>query len=173
MHERSVGYSASAERTTLHFATISLICVYNNRSDVPNEAARDLDTVQGQALHPELAAATHRIARPSAGPVNIHERVLRSMMVPGQNHRDPWFASFFKDVLADTKYVFQTTSGTPFVFTGTGTGGWESALTNTLSPGDKVVTFRYGQFSHLWVDMMQRLGLDVTVRSSSCSSCLP
>lgn len=46
---------------------------------------------------------------------------------------------------------------------GTGTGGWESALTNTLSPGDKVVTFRYGLFSHLWIDMMQRLGLDVTV----------
>lgn len=46
---------------------------------------------------------------------------------------------------------------------GTGTGGWEAAITNTLSPGDKVVTFRYGQFSHLWVDMQQRLGLDVTV----------
>jgi alanine-glyoxylate transaminase/serine-glyoxylate transaminase/serine-pyruvate transaminase len=46
---------------------------------------------------------------------------------------------------------------------GTGTGGWESALTNTLSPGDKIVTFRYGQFSHLWIDMMQRMGLDVTV----------
>lgn len=46
---------------------------------------------------------------------------------------------------------------------GTGTGGWEAALTNTLSPGDKIVTFRYGQFSHLWIDMMQRMGLDVTV----------
>ena len=46
---------------------------------------------------------------------------------------------------------------------GTGTGGWEAALTNTLSPGDKVITFRYGQFSHLWVDMQQRLGLDVQI----------
>ena len=53
--------------------------------------------------------------------------------------------------------------GTPFIFPGTGTGGWEAALTNTLSPGDKVLTFRYGLFSHLWIDMMQRLGLDVTV----------
>lgn len=59
--------------------------------------------------------------------------------------------------------IFGTTQGTPFIFPGTGTGGWEAALTNTLSPGDKVVTFRYGQFSHLWVDMMQRLSLDVTV----------
>jgi alanine-glyoxylate transaminase/serine-glyoxylate transaminase/serine-pyruvate transaminase len=56
-----------------------------------------------------------------------------------------------------------TQRGTPFIFSGTGTGGWESALTNTLSPGDKVLTFRYGQFSHLWVDMMQRLGLEVEV----------
>jgi hypothetical protein len=59
----------------------------------------------------------------AAGPVNIHERVLRAMNVPGQNHRDPWFAPFFKDVLHDSKYVFQTEHGTPFIFTGTGTGG--------------------------------------------------
>lgn len=63
-------------------------------------------------------AAALPIAPP--GPVNIHERVLRAMNVPGQNHRDPWFASFFKDVLADSKYVFQTQAGTPFIFTGTG-----------------------------------------------------
>lgn len=85
------------------------------------------------------------------------------MAVPGQNHRDPWFAPFFKSVLNDSKYIFRTETGTPFIYPGTGTGGWEAALTNTLSPGDKVVTFRYGQFSHLWVDMMQRLGLDVHV----------
>eukprot|EP01023_Acetabularia_acetabulum_P057287 TRINITY_DN666_c0_g1_i1.p1 TRINITY_DN666_c0_g1~~TRINITY_DN666_c0_g1_i1.p1 ORF type:complete len:444 (-),score=85.09 TRINITY_DN666_c0_g1_i1:811-2142(-) len=95
------------------------------------------------------------------GPVNIHERVLRAMSVPGQNHRDPWFNQMFMDILEDTKVLFQTERGTPFIFPGTGTGGWEAALTNTMSPGDKVVTFRYGQFSHLWVDMMVRLGLDV------------
>lgn len=97
------------------------------------------------------------------GPVNIHERVLRAMNVPGQNHRDPWFAAWWKEILEDSKLVYGTTQGTPFIFSGTGTGGWESALTNTLSPGDKVLTFRYGQFSHLWVDMMQRLGLEVEV----------
>lgn len=80
---------------------------------------------------------------------------------PSANHRDPWFQPFFKDCLEDTKFLFQSTNGTPFIFPGTGTGGWEAALTNTLSPGDKVLTFRYGQFSHLWVDMMERLGLDV------------
>ena len=65
-------------------------------------------------------------------------------------------------ILEDTKMIFGTKEGTPFIFPGTGTGGWEVALANTLSPGDKIVTFRYGQFSHLWVDMMKRLGLDVS-----------
>lgn len=97
------------------------------------------------------------------GPVNIHDRVMRAMAVGGQNHRDPWFASVFKEVLEDSKWLYQTKDATPFIFPGTGTGGWEAALTNTLSPGDKVLTFSYGLFSHLWIDMMQRMGLDVTV----------
>lgn len=85
------------------------------------------------------------------------------MHVPGQNHRDPWFADFFKRCIEESKIIYQTKEATSFIFPGTGTGGWEAALTNTLSPGDKVVTFKYGLFSHLWIDMMQRLGLDVTV----------
>jgi len=96
------------------------------------------------------------------GPVNIHENVQRAMQVPGQNHRDPWFAGFYKKCLEDVKWLYQSKKGTAIIFPGTGTGGWEACLTNTLSPGDKVLTFRYGQFSHLWVDMMERLGLDVT-----------
>lgn len=59
--------------------------------------------------------------------------------------------------------LFGTTKATTFIYPGTGTGGWEVGLTNTLSPGDKILTFRYGQFSLLWVDMMERLGLDVQV----------
>jgi len=91
---------------------------------------------------------------------------MRSMTRPAQNHRDPWFNPWFKSILEETKTIFKTKEGTTFIFPGTGTGGWESALTNTLSPGDKIVTFRFGQFSHLWVDMMQRMGLDVTVIES-------
>ena len=97
-----------------------------------------------------------------AGPVNIHDAVQRAMVQPSQNHRDPWFPPFFQQILEDSKMIFGTKEGTPFIFPGTGTGGWEVALANTLSPGDKIVTFRYGQFSHLWVDMMRRLGLDVS-----------
>ena len=61
------------------------------------------------------------------------------------------------------KYLFKTEAGRVLMFPGTGTGGWESCLTNTLSPGDKVVCFRYGVFSNLWIDMAQRLGLNVIV----------
>ncbi len=75
------------------------------------------------------------------------------MIVPGQNHRDPWFADVFKSVLHDTKYIFRTTAGTAFIFPGTGTGGWEAALTNTLSPGDKV---RRGAGRSPWGDGPRR-----------------
>eukprot|EP00959_Pyramimonas_sp_CCMP1952_P366964 7686071-Pyramimonas_sp.AAC.1 len=95
------------------------------------------------------------------GPTNIPDRVQRAMMRASENHRDPYFANFLNPIFEDLKYLFQSKTGKPFIFAATGTGAWESALTNTLSPGDKVVAFRYGQFSHLWVDMAQRLGLDV------------
>jgi hypothetical protein len=75
---------------------------------------------------------------PDLGPVNIHERVLRAMDRPSYNHRDPWFPPFFSAILQDLKMIFGTTKGTTFIYPGTGTGCWESALTNTLSPGDKV-----------------------------------
>ena len=74
---------------------------------------------------------------------------------PGSNHRDPWFPPFFAQVLEDVKFIFNTTEGSSIIYPGTGTGGWEASLQNTLSPGDKIVTFRYGQFSHLWIDQMQ------------------
>ena len=99
----------------------------------------------------------------TAGPVNIHASVQQAMDRPAQNHRDPWFNPFFSSILEDSKMLFGTTTATTFIYPGTGTGGWEVGLTNTLSPGDKILTFRYGQFSLLWVDMMERLGLDVQV----------
>ena len=103
------------------------------------------------------------------GPVNIHDSVLREMDRPGSNHRDPWFAPFFAQVLEDSKYIFQTKNASTVIYPGTGTGGWEASLQNTLSPGDKVVTFRYGQFSHLWVDQMQ---VGVPVDLTHAASCV-
>lgn len=103
------------------------------------------------------------------GPVNIHERVRQALNVPNFNHRDPWFGKWLVQLQADTRVIYNTDQEkgsdkiTPFIFSATGTGGWESAIQNTLSPGDKVVTFRYGMFSKLWVDMMEALKLDTHV----------
>lgn len=85
------------------------------------------------------------------------------MMRPSENHRDPYFANFITPIFNDVRYLFQSTLGQVYVFCATGTGAWESALTNTMSPGDKVLAFRYGQFSHLWIDQAQRLGLNVDI----------
>lgn len=97
------------------------------------------------------------------GPTNIPDRVSRAMVRPSENHRDAHFSNFLNPIFDDLRYLFQSKKGQPFIFPSSGTGAWESALTNTLSPGDKVVAFRYGQFSHLWIDQAQRLGLDVEV----------
>ncbi|HSB53319.1 MAG TPA: aminotransferase class V-fold PLP-dependent enzyme [Gemmatimonadales bacterium] len=97
------------------------------------------------------------------GPTNTPDRILRAMHVPMEDHRSSSFPDLAGPLLRDLRKIFKTEQGQVIVFPGTGTGGWESALVNTLSPGDKVLSFRYGQFSHLWIDMMQRLGLDVTV----------
>ena len=98
------------------------------------------------------------------GPTNIPDRVQRAMLVAMEDHRSSKFPDLSTSVLHDLKKVFKTTEGQVFIFPSSGTGAWEAALTNTLSPGDKVLASRFGQFSHLWVDMAQRLGFDVEVQ---------
>ena len=94
------------------------------------------------------------------GPTNVPDRVQRAMMVAMEDHRSSRFPDLTKSLFEDLKKVFKTETGQIFMFPSTGTGAWEAAITNTLSDGDKVLTFRFGQFSHLWADMMGRLGLD-------------
>ncbi len=95
------------------------------------------------------------------GPTNIPEDVRRAIDVPMEDHRAPDLPDFIRPLLTDLKKIFQCTRGRALVFPGSGTGGWEAAMTNTLSPGDKVLASRFGQFSHLWIDLCQRIGLDV------------
>jgi alanine-glyoxylate transaminase/serine-glyoxylate transaminase/serine-pyruvate transaminase len=95
------------------------------------------------------------------GPTNTPDRILRAMHVAMEDHRSSIFPELPLGLFAELRKIFKTKDGQPFIFPASGTGGWEAALCNTLSPGDKVLSFRYGQFSHLWIDMMQRLGLDV------------
>jgi alanine-glyoxylate transaminase / serine-glyoxylate transaminase / serine-pyruvate transaminase len=107
------------------------------------------------------------------GPTNVPDRVLRAMHVAMEDHRSSSFPSLTKPLFADLKKIFKTESGQCFIFTGSGTGGWEAALTNTLSPGDKVLSARHGQFSHLWTDMAQRLGLDVQILDTEWGDAAP
>jgi alanine-glyoxylate transaminase/serine-glyoxylate transaminase/serine-pyruvate transaminase len=97
------------------------------------------------------------------GPTNIPDRLRHAMNVQTMDHRAPDFVEVFAPVLEDTKKVFATTEGKIITFPASGTGGWEAAVTNTLSPGDKVLIARYGMFSHKWIDLCQRHGLDVQV----------
>ncbi len=97
------------------------------------------------------------------GPTNVPEKVRQAMNVPMQDMRAHDFGALTLPIFADLKRVFDTTTGTVFMFPGSGTGCWESAITNTLSPGDRVLMARHGQFSHLWVEMAERLGLAVDV----------
>ncbi len=97
------------------------------------------------------------------GPTNIPDRVMRAMMVSMEDHRSPKFPELTRELMPGLKKVFRTERGTPFIFPSSGTGCWEAAVTNTLSPGDRVLAARFGQFSHLWIDMCTRLGLDVQV----------
>ena len=95
------------------------------------------------------------------GPTHIPTVVQNAMNVPMEDHRAPDFPELVKPILRDLKKVFLTKTGTPFIFPATGTAGWEVALANTLSPGDKILTSRFGQFSHLWYDLAKRIGLEV------------
>jgi alanine-glyoxylate transaminase/serine-glyoxylate transaminase/serine-pyruvate transaminase len=95
------------------------------------------------------------------GPTNVPDRVQRAMMVPMEDHRSSRFPALTKSLLADLKQLFKTADGQTFILPSSGTGAWEAALTNTLSPGDVVLTASFGQFSHLWSDMAQRLGFEV------------
>ena len=97
------------------------------------------------------------------GPTNVPEAVRQAMNVPMQDHRAPDFGDLTLGLFADLKKVFKTTTGRVMMFPGSGTACWEAAILNTLNPGDKVLMARHGQFSHLWIEMAKKLGLDVEV----------
>ncbi len=101
------------------------------------------------------------------GPTNIPDRILNSMRVAMEDHRSSVFPDLALPLFAGLKKLFQTSTGTPFIFPATGTGAWEAVLVNTLSAGDRVLSSRFGQFSHLWIDLARRHGLDVVVQQET------
>lgn len=97
------------------------------------------------------------------GPTNVPDDVRRAMNVAQQDMRAPDFGDLTLGLFDDLKKIMRCHTGQVFLFPGSGTAGWEAAITNTLSPGDKVLMARFGQFSTLWVQMAERLGLEVDV----------
>jgi len=97
------------------------------------------------------------------GPTNIPEDLRRAMDYPSIDHRSPAFRDMLLPALAGVKRVLRTTAGEAVIFPASGTGAWEAAITNTLSPGDRVLAARHGMFSARWIDLCRRHGLDVEV----------
>jgi len=94
------------------------------------------------------------------GPTNVPERILRAMSRPTIDHRGPEFSRLAREALEGLQRVFRT-SGPMVIYPSSGTGAWEAALVNTLSPGDKVLMFDIGHFATLWQSTAVRLGLQV------------
>jgi alanine-glyoxylate transaminase/serine-glyoxylate transaminase/serine-pyruvate transaminase len=92
------------------------------------------------------------------GPTNVPDRVLRAISAPVIDHRGPEFAKLGLEVLSGVRALFKTTSPV-IIYPASGTGAWEAALVNTLSPGDRVLMFETGWFSSLWFELATKLGL--------------
>ena len=100
------------------------------------------------------------------GPTNVPDRVLRAMDNPTMDHRGPEFAALGKRALDGMKRIVKTQAGQVVIYPASGTGAWEAALVNTLSPGDQVVMFETGHFAWLWDKLARRLGLEPQVIGS-------
>ena len=98
------------------------------------------------------------------GPTNVPDRILRAMHVAMEDHRSSDFPKLTKPLYDGLKQVFKTEGGDVVILPSSGTGAWECALTNTRSPGDKMLAARFGQFSHLWIELARRHGLEVIVQ---------
>src|SRR6185312_1340266 len=105
-----------------------------------------------------MPAGRHFLQIP--GPTNVPDRVLRAIDRPTIDHRGPEFQALGKEVLEGVKRIFQTRNPV-IIYPASGTGAWEAALANTLSPGDKVLMCETGHFASLWQRMARRLGIEV------------
>ncbi len=97
------------------------------------------------------------------GPTNIPEVLRKACDMPTVDHRSALFGSILQPALESVRKVLKSASAEVIIFPASGTGGWEAAISNTLSAGDKVLAGRNGVFSHRWIDLCQRHGLDVQV----------
>jgi alanine-glyoxylate transaminase/serine-glyoxylate transaminase/serine-pyruvate transaminase len=107
-----------------------------------------------------MNATTGRHFLQIPGPTNVPDRVLRAIAEPTIDHRGPEFAAMALDILEDIRPIFKTRRPV-IIYPASGTGAWEAALVNTLSPGDTVLMSETGQFAVLWAALAKKLGLEV------------
>ena len=107
------------------------------------------------------------------GPTNIPESLRKACDMPTIDHRSPMFGNILHPAREGVRQILKSASAEIFIFPATGTGGWETALTNCLSEGDKVLAARNGMFSHKWIDMCQRHKLDVQIVETPWGDGLP
>ena len=133
------------------------------RSARRDDARARTDGNQGHSSRrsriPQCPARAGRHFLQIPGPTNVPDRVLRAIDLPTMDHRGPEFAALGKSVLAGMKRVFKSTQGEVVIYPASGTGAWEAALVNTLSPGDRVLMAETGHFATLWQKMAAQLGL--------------
>lgn len=97
------------------------------------------------------------------GPTNIPEVIRKACDMPTIDHRSSLFGTILHPCIENVRKVLKSGSAHIFIFPSTGTGGWETTITNTLSKGDSILAARNGMFSHRWIDMCERHGLDVQI----------
>ena len=107
------------------------------------------------------------------GPTNMPEKIRQACSMPTIDHRSHIFGEILNPCLDGVRKIIKSEDAHIFIFPSTGTGGWEVALTNTLSAGDKVLAARNGMFSHRWIDMCQRHNLDVQIVETPWGDGLP
>jgi alanine-glyoxylate transaminase/serine-glyoxylate transaminase/serine-pyruvate transaminase len=107
-----------------------------------------------------MAAKSGRHFLQIPGPTNVPDRILRALSRPTIDHRGLEFARMAREVLEGLQHIARTT-GPVVIFPSSGTGAWEAALVNTLSPGNRVLMFETGHFATMWRNMAMRLGLEV------------
>src|SRR6266550_5654618 len=95
------------------------------------------------------------------GPTNVPERVLRAMDRPVPDHRGPEMPSLVGEIRTGLRSIFKSEQGEPVIFSGSGTGAWEASLVNTLSPGERVLSFENGHFARLYAEAARHLGMQV------------
>jgi alanine-glyoxylate transaminase/serine-glyoxylate transaminase/serine-pyruvate transaminase len=106
-----------------------------------------------------MASGRHFLQIP--GPTNVPERVLRAMDRAVPDHRGPEMPGLVAEIRAGLRRVFKSEQGEPVIFPGSGTGAWEASLVNTLSPGDRVLSFENGHFAKLYGEAARQLGMQV------------